>query len=51
MEEVDDMPEDEKLKAQQDARNRDGALKILQTASDKDLDKINKFFDKSNATE
>ena len=31
-----------------DIRNKDGALKILQTASEKDVQKINQFFDKKD---
>ena len=42
LEEQEGLSEDQK----KDIRNRDGALKILQTASEQDVSKINQFFEK-----
>ena len=39
-----DLTEEQKA----DIRNRDGALKILKTASDSDVNKINEFFEKKD---
>ena len=44
LEEQEDLTEEQK----KDIRNQDGALRILQTASDTDVTKINKFFEKKD---
>ena len=43
LEEMENLPEDQKKAMRQE----DGALKILKTASENDMDKINQFFEKS----
>ena len=50
LEEFEALPEEERNQAMQDVRNKDGALKILKTASDNDVAKIKKFFEKADAT-
>ena len=47
LEEQENLPEDQKI----DIRAQDGALKILQTASENDVSKINEFFAKKNSTD
>ena len=42
LEEMENLTEEQK----KDIRNKDGALKILQTASENDVSKINQFFEK-----
>ena len=44
LEEQEHLTEEQK----KDIRNKDGALKILQTASEKDVQKINQFFNKKD---
>ena len=47
LEEQEGLTEEQK----KDIRNRDGALKILQTASDQDVSKINQFFEKKEGAD
>ena len=47
LEEQEGLTEEQK----KDIRNRDGALKILQTASDQDVSKINEFFEKKEGAD
>ena len=47
LEEQENLSEEQK----KEIRNKDGALKILQTASSNDVDKINKFFERKDDME
>ena len=47
LEEQENLSEDQK----RELRNQDGALRILQTASNNDVDQINKFFEKQEESD